>query len=990
MSKTKPCFYQFNYYNKKLQKKISPDTTISELKDWLKGIGLNERCTFFLDDIQLGDENYTINDILDGEFDQIKKVKISIRDLELERKKEEKEKEKNRIEEEKKKIEEEKLLEKKKREMEKKERNFQRDLIGTYIIEKNGDMVIQKYPETPFNSNEEQICKTFMVIGQTGSGKTTFLNSIINYILDVKLTDKRRFKIIEENVSSYVQSVTSITSVHYIKSHNNFPYIKIVDTPGLGDTQGMTRDLEITAQLTKLIFEDIEQLDAICFVIKSSDIRLTTIQKYIFNSIIDLFDKDMSKKFFIMLTFSDAKTKKILFSIEKENSGFQNIIPYLEKPYYLEFNCSSIFDQDPKNIFKEKFWNMTMESISKFISRLSIAKPQSLKQTRLLLKNKQRRDILIKSCIYFQNIIEDLKTKEDEVMKKIENIKKTIEMTKDFNIEDKYTVITKENLPIGVSTCTCNICKITCHENCKYPDDSKKRNCEIYDSNGNCTICPKKCPWDQHFNPIGFKLVAKKVTESSNNQELEKLYNESILNEKKMNIELNDLNDQISDYENKIESFKGQIFGVNEVINKHRINPKTHECFQEYIKERIKTTKNEKKDGWAEYLKKLTMYEKFYKFIEKIEDENNNDNYSSKIDNFIYEPFVKEEDENAQTFVFFGDNQIEKNQNIILFIENFIDLTDDEKIYEFHCKEENINDYYIRAYKPFSYIKIIDCPVFSGKRDNVNLMEKIVKKFKENISTIDGIFLLFKDDEDLKELSYVNYFSMISKELKDRFYIIFYDKNTISYGNFNFLSFEDDDNNNNNILNNIFQNQNNFKSKYVFQNVKGFFEKKNYSFLLKKINQISEKKKSIDSKKFINSLQLQISLRKNFFSENALNSFRDLKKVIQDIIKENNTESNTKILDNLINKIDIIIFDKILEILKIIKNQSLFEMLFELPMFLKILNDIETYTNDSDSEENIQYLQLMKFLLTKVQNNSLFNHHLSNQLVDLFQNYIFD
>lgn len=33
-----------------------------------------------------------------------------------------------------------------------------------------------------------------------------------------------------------------------------------------------------------------------------------------------------------------------------------------------------------------------------------------------------------------------------------------------------------------------------------------------------------------------------------------------------------------------------------------------------------------------------------YEFIKKFEDENNNDNYFCKIDNFIYESFVKEED----------------------------------------------------------------------------------------------------------------------------------------------------------------------------------------------------------------------------------------------------------------------------------------------------------------------------------------------------------
>ena len=79
---------------------------------------------------------------------------------------------------------------------------------------------------------------------------------------------------------------------------------------------------------------------------------------------------------------------------------------------------------------------------------------------------------------------------------------------------------------------------------------------------------------------------------------------------------------------------------IFKVINKHRINPKTNGCFQEHIKERIKKTKEDKKNDLGENLKKLTMYE----FIKKFEDENNNDNYFCKIFNFIYESFVKEED----------------------------------------------------------------------------------------------------------------------------------------------------------------------------------------------------------------------------------------------------------------------------------------------------------------------------------------------------------
>ena len=47
--------------------------------------------------------------------------------------------------------------------------------------------------------------------------------------------------------------------------------MKIIDTPGYGDTRGIERDKEITAQIKKLFNEEINSLNAVCFVTKSSN-----------------------------------------------------------------------------------------------------------------------------------------------------------------------------------------------------------------------------------------------------------------------------------------------------------------------------------------------------------------------------------------------------------------------------------------------------------------------------------------------------------------------------------------------------------------------------------------------------------------------------------------------------------------------------------------------------------------------------------------------
>ena len=52
--------------------------------------------------------------------------------------------------------------------------------------------------------------KVIMVIGATGTGKSTLINRMINYILDVKYTDKFRFQLVIEKETSQIESQTKI------------------------------------------------------------------------------------------------------------------------------------------------------------------------------------------------------------------------------------------------------------------------------------------------------------------------------------------------------------------------------------------------------------------------------------------------------------------------------------------------------------------------------------------------------------------------------------------------------------------------------------------------------------------------------------------------------------------------------------------------------------------------------------------------------------
>ena len=168
-----------------------------------------------------------------------------------------------------------------------------------------GNLEIYLYPNYKFSSSEIKNSINFMVVGQTGSGKTTLLNAFLNYLLGVKFEDNFRFKLIHEDFGiSMAESQTKDVIIYNIKSFNkNIPPIRVIDTPGFGDTGGIDKDRLISDKIAEKFKTEVSHINAICFVAQSTNSKLTVNQKYIFNSIMDLFSEDIRENFIAMLTF---------------------------------------------------------------------------------------------------------------------------------------------------------------------------------------------------------------------------------------------------------------------------------------------------------------------------------------------------------------------------------------------------------------------------------------------------------------------------------------------------------------------------------------------------------------------------------------------------------------------------------------------------------------------------------------------------------------
>ncbi|XP_059201268.1 uncharacterized protein si:ch73-170d6.2 [Centropristis striata] len=380
--------------------------------------------------------------------------------------------------------------------------------------------------------------RTIMVLGATGAGKSTLINGMINYILGVEWNDSYRFKIIDEGQSkSQAESQTSEVTVYKINHQEGFkiPYsLTVVDTPGFGDTRGIERDKMIVEQLCNLFSAQhgVSEIDAVCFVAQSALARLTPSQKYMFDSVLSIFGKDVAENIRILVTFADSQKPPVLEAINaagvpcpKTKGGLPVHFKFNNSALYADnkssaAGCNSDDDEDEGGGFDQMFWDMGTKSMKRFFVALNVIETKSLTMTKEVLKERKQ----------LENSVENLQKQVKLGLAKLEEIKETTEILKqheaeiDRNKDYEFEVTVKKPVQIdisgtGIYITNCQQCHFTCHDNCAYANDADKINCCAMGPDGKCEECPNKCIWNIHFNQK-YKWEYKEVKEKRTVQEL--------------------------------------------------------------------------------------------------------------------------------------------------------------------------------------------------------------------------------------------------------------------------------------------------------------------------------------------------------------------------------------------------------------------------------------------------------------------------------------
>lgn len=306
---------------------------------------------------------------------------------------------------------------------------------------------------------------------------------------------------------------------------SRLPYtLNIIDTPGFGYTTEFERDQRTIDQIRQLFLETgakgVPFLDAVCFIVKAPDARLTVAQKYMFCSILSLFGKDIESNICTLITFDDGCEPPVIPFLKEADIPFGSTF---------QFNNSALFAEN-KNLSSTAlspiFWNMGFKSFKKFFEEINHFKTKSLSLTRDVLQERdQIKNIVHEILPQINSGLKKLSELRDE-LDLFKKIKDDIENNKDFEYEVEETYQTVVNLDSGHYLTNCLNCNVTCHCDCNSSDNDALRNCCAM-KNGYCTVCPKKCNWKDHRN-VNYKIVYKVRKVRRTYKEMKSKYEEAV------------------------------------------------------------------------------------------------------------------------------------------------------------------------------------------------------------------------------------------------------------------------------------------------------------------------------------------------------------------------------------------------------------------------------------------------------------------------------
>ena len=462
-------------------------------------------------------------------------------------------------------------------------RGYATDFVFKCCDEKHGPI----YNHFPKNVLEGLLVKlkpmkelNVLIMGPTGVGKSTWINGIVNYLTYSSLDDAKNHmeitnKIINVIPTSFVVHNEQLEECQIIinsdptstnrelrgHSSTDMPHayvlelkktlVRLIDTPGIGDTRGVEQDKKNFANILNYI-ANLDTLHGICILLKPNDSRLDIFFRFCVKELLTHLHKSSSEN--IVFCFTNARStfykpgqtlvplKNLLKEIKTDIPLTTSTVYCLDNEAY-RFLCTLHYGikyetEDYENFSKS--WDKSVIETDRLFNHFANLKPHSVRDTICL---NSARNIIVRLTEPLAEISRNIQQNLAIVLEKENAIKYAEERTKDLEKYLKIPEITlvRQSISYPRTVCTnkecvtyykiddVNVIEYTshCHERCYLKNCDEKlqpnpaiKDCEQMDpANFICVKCHHD--WNEHRHvTTELKRVKKEVIDDDVQNEI--------------------------------------------------------------------------------------------------------------------------------------------------------------------------------------------------------------------------------------------------------------------------------------------------------------------------------------------------------------------------------------------------------------------------------------------------------------------------------------
>lgn len=556
------------------------------------------------------------------------------------------------------------------------------DSNATYQKNKNMESRIRAIKDPDYlklsnNSEPKQHIK-LLLIGRTGAGKTTLINVITNMFYKKEYTDERLIAIkqnieiidgggnarkytLKNNIDEFGEkqsdfnsniSASQTTECNIYTFENDNLILSLIDTPGLGDTNGYEQDQQNVATIVNGV-QKVHDFNAICLVHKGTDAKQDTILKYLISELKGMLTKECQNNFIVCFTAVVSK-----FKIDATHAIQAMGIP-IDKKVYFENDClipaKLLPDLDSNYLDTAKiFWKtnkLNYKQLLDYAGKMQPRKSKALKElhakksTLILLVNEEAHKV---DELNQEKIVLQRYQKEDEELLLEMNNNKDYEYQVDdsqpYTVTEYVEVIEEKDISPDKIT-QCFVCLNYCHNPC-YLDDVYVRgdvinmkNCSCFSGKQTCQRSPCNHGIDVHgHTQIRKDKVKKPVTKTEykikkvkkTNEHKKNSYNQATNAQVQLQQNMVGLKSRIQQLEKDLESsYKTMAYLYNN-IQKDSLEP-INEYFLEYLEFQEKEVRKRtdiSETSLRNKLKQINLSRSEYRYFKTIVEKCMKEKYS--------------------------------------------------------------------------------------------------------------------------------------------------------------------------------------------------------------------------------------------------------------------------------------------------------------------------------------------------------------------------